>query len=84
MKTAEPSTHRTTNNDNPSVHPRSISKFRLLEGNETGGVGGTDTGSTVLDGLAVRLLERTLRLHFPLEGTRREGKTYYVMENSPR
>lgn len=28
----------------------------LLEGNETRRVGGTDTRSTVLDGLAVRLL----------------------------
>lgn len=38
----------------PSIHP-SVEQVdnRLLEGNETGRVGGTDTGSTVLDGLAV-------------------------------
>jgi hypothetical protein len=31
---------------------------RLLEGNETGRVGSTNTGATVLDGLAGGLLEK--------------------------
>jgi hypothetical protein len=31
---------------------------RLLEGNETGRVGSTNTGATVLDGLAGWLLEK--------------------------
>lgn len=30
----------------------------LLEGNETGGVSGTDTGPTVLDGLAVVVVRK--------------------------
>jgi hypothetical protein len=41
------------------ILPRNPAKSfsSLLEGNETGRVGGTDTGTTVLDGLAVWLLE---------------------------
>ena len=37
----------------PHATPRGIVRNRLLQGNETGRVGGTDTGTTVLDG-AVR------------------------------
>lgn len=41
--------------DPPRDTPESFSS--LLEGNETRRVGGTDTGTTVLDGLAVWLLD---------------------------
>lgn len=46
----------------PPQHSKTF--FRsLFEGNETGRVGGTDTGSTVLDGLAARLLEEIVHCH---------------------
>lgn len=38
-----------TPNPDPKAHP----KQHLLEGNETGRVGGTNTGATVLDWVAV-------------------------------
>lgn len=62
--------------DPPRNTPESFSS--LLEGNETRRVGGTDTGTTVLDGLAVLLLESFERSQGGRKGT------YYVMENSPR
>lgn len=40
----------------PHATPKGIVGNRLFEGNETGRVGGTDTGTTVLDGLAGGLL----------------------------
>lgn len=48
--------HIRTPDPPPRDTPKSFSS--LFEGNETGGVGGTNTGTTVLDGLAVWLLER--------------------------
>lgn len=38
-----------TPNPDPNAHP----KQHLLEGNETGRVGGTNTGATVLDWVAI-------------------------------
>lgn len=51
-------------------HSKGNRSNRLLQGNETGRVGGTDTGTTVLDGLAVGLLA-LIR-----ERTQAGGKTY--------
>jgi hypothetical protein len=52
----------------------------LLEGNETRRVGSTDTGTTVLDGLAVEEISMTLAMFKPRSG----GATYYEIENSAR
>ena len=39
-----------------TTHTTALASICLFEGNETGRVGGTNTGTTVLDGLAVWLL----------------------------
>ena len=58
--------------------------FSLLERDETRRVGGTDTGSTVLDGLAVMLSEICLQNHKQRQEMKPLGKTYYEIENSAR
>ena len=63
------SQHNRTPNP-PRDTPESFSS--LLEGNETRRVGGTDTGTTVLDGLAVWLLDYDFRRKEDLSG----GGTY--------
>jgi hypothetical protein len=52
----------------------------LLEGNETRRVCSTDTGTTVLDGLAVDEVSISIAM-FEL---RSRGATYYEIENSAR
>lgn len=62
----------------------------LFEGNETRRVGGTDTGTTVLDRLAVESLAIDSAkcwlcvslVYLPLEA--KVVQTYYEMENSAR
>jgi hypothetical protein len=48
--------------------------IRLLEGNETGGVGSTNTGSTVLDGFAIHRV-RTRSYYFFSIIVQGEGRT---------
>ena len=67
-----------------TTHTPAPASICLFEGNETGRVGGTDTGTTVLDGLAVWLL--VIYSSFFLQPVERGlwGGTYYEMENSAR
>lgn len=53
----------------PNTPPQNTAEYRrpsqkntLLEGDETGRVGGTDTGATVTDGLAVRVVSTANKL----------------------
>lgn len=63
----------------PTRQRSNTASICLFEGNETGRVGGTNTGTTVLDGLAVWLLATYMKI---LRDWRKE--TYYEMENSAR
>ena len=72
-------------------HDRNKIVFRLvlLQGDETRGVGSTDTGSTVLDGSAVSnkkksAVSKLARIQFRINGKSQRLDTYYEIENSAR
>jgi hypothetical protein len=55
---------------------------RLLEGNETGRVGGTNTGTTVLNGLVGDAVDETVNIKFNIGYTKQYKVDTY--ENSAR
>ena len=65
---SDPSTISTT------CHSKGNRSNRLLQGNETGRVGGTNTGTTVLDGLAVGVVSNLVQRRRIVFRPREEGK----------